>query len=94
MERDFVGKMHGLRFDRCTIVRCNADFKGWKKACVPKAIPRQLLQHQQKRRAKASEEQMEAMVKKAKAEDAERDASVKTYSQAENKYWRGLRRCK
>ena len=39
LEWDFVGNLHGLRCDRCTIFRRDADFNNWKKRASQRPSP-------------------------------------------------------
>ena len=83
LEKAIVGKNIGLRCSRCPNFRCDNDFDFWYTTCVPKATSRQLQQHQQKRRARMEKEKMNELIKKAKTEDLEREATFTVYSQAE-----------
>ena len=44
--RRFRGKFLGLACKRCQLFRRNAEFNKWRKKCVPKPIPRQIVQEQ------------------------------------------------
>ena len=66
--RRFRGKFFGLACERCQQFRRNAEFNKWKKKCVPKPIPRQIVQDQESRRAAIQKERMRKLVAKAKEE--------------------------
>ena len=76
VEAAMFGKCRGLRCSRCTNFNSDANFDQWAKVCKPKPIPRQLLQHQLRRRREIETAQMAGLVKRAKAEDERREAEA------------------
>jgi len=58
------GHVHGLKCERCGQIHQHAEFHKWKKPCVPKPTPRQLLQFQAKQKRVLAKIAMDKLVAK------------------------------
>ena len=71
------GKFRGLRCDRCRTFHKDSEFGKWRKKCNPKPTSRQLVQHQEKKKAEVQKAAMDEHIKRAKLISAEMATEAK-----------------